>query len=266
MPVKFCPLASGSSGNSVYIATENTHILIDAGLSGKSIENGLKSVGSTSSLIDAIFVTHEHSDHIAGIGVLSRKHNIPIYATEKTWKQIDKIRNIGIIGEHNKKTVYIQENCIINDIIINPFPIPHDSAAPVGYCIFAQNAKLSVATDIGHVTECIKESIVDSDAILIEANHDVDMLINGRYPEHLKKRVLGQNGHLSNVCSGRLIAEIMSNRLRYVFLGHLSEENNDPAVAYETVSSILAANKINIEKHVSLMLAQRFTASQMVTI
>lgn len=255
MSVLFYPIASGSGGNSTLVATGHTHILIDAGLPGKTIENGLSAIGVNPSALDAIFVTHEHGDHVKGVGVLSRRYNVPVFATEKTWREMDKSKSLGDIAPQNRQTVYIWENCTVNDIIVNPFAIPHDCAAPVGYCIFAEDYKLAVATDMGHVTEGIRESLSDCDCLLLESNHDVDMLVNGPYPQHLKRRILSHHGHLSNACCGQLITQIASKRLKHVFLGHLSEENNRPLVAMETVSRILTAGRLLPGKDLHLQVA-----------
>ncbi len=238
----FCPIASGSNGNCIYFGTENTHLLIDAGLSGASAQKGMVEIGVSPESIDGIFVTHEHSDHIQGVGVLSRRYDVPIFATEKTWLRMDRHNMIGKIQPHNKRVIYAGEPCIVNDICLIAFDIPHDSAQPVGYTAYADGFKLSVATDIGHVTDEIRESIHDSDLILLESNHDIEMLQNGPYPKELKLRVAGSKGHLSNVSAGQLLSEVMTERLKYIYLGHLSEENNRPLIALDTVQTILSAN------------------------
>lgn len=267
MNVKFCPIASGSDGNSIYIGTDETHILIDAGISGKRIEEGLNNALNISGkCLDALFITHEHSDHIQGAGVLSRRFDLPVYATEKTWEEMDKCPSLGKIASHNRRYVYEEEHCIINDIVIKPFEIPHDAVQPVGYCVYAGDRKISVATDMGHVTDIIKESIKDSDILLLESNHDIEMLKNGSYPYYLKQRILGQKGHLSNAAAGGLLSEIFTDRLKHVFLGHLSKENNRPLIAFDTVSTILNANNICPGKSLKLFLAQRGAASEAIII
>ena len=243
MGVKFCPLVSGSSGNSTYISNGNTHILIDAGISCKQLTEHIRQLDLAPEDIDALFITHEHVDHIKGAGVLSRKYNIPVYATPGTWQGIGST---------------------VGDLCVKPFAIPHDTIEPVAYSVFTENRKLTVATDIGHVTECIKENIYDSDVLLLEANHDVDMLKNGSYPWPLKKRILGERGHISNVAAGDALSEIMSGTLKYVFLGHLSKENNEPHLAYETVGKILEHNRIKVGTYLQLDMASRYTNSMTV--
>ena len=264
MTINFCPLASGSSGNNIYVGTEHTHILFDAGLTGKCIEQRLGEMGVSGHEIDALFITHEHLDHIKGAGIISRRFNIPIYATQGTWDAMEK--DLGNIARSNKKYIYTGENCVVNDISINPFNIPHDAAEPVGYNIFVGNNKVSIATDLGHITDEIKQSIVDSDILLLESNYDLDMLRNGSYPFYLKKRISGDKGHLCNDLAGETLVDIMSEKLKYVYLGHLSDENNTPHKAFDTVAAILENNNIKIGKDVFMDLATRYSKSVAVQI
>lgn len=262
MSVEFATIASGSSGNSVYIGTEKTKILIDAGISGKKVQDGLKKIDLHGGDIDAIFVTHEHIDHVSGIGVLSRRFNIPVYATEGTWNSMPN--SIGEISLKNKKVVYSEESCIINDLCIHPFDIPHDAAQPVGYSVFAGKYKLAVATDIGHVTDDILDNITDCNILLLESNHDVEMLKSGSYPYPLKRRILGDKGHLSNENAGKLIVKIMNDKLSNVILGHLSLENNTPDVAYETVKSVLEEEGIEVGNFLNLYMASRYGVDRLI--
>ena len=259
MNVKFCPLVSGSSGNSTYIGSGNTHILIDAGISCKQLSEHIRQLDMEPSDIDAVFITHEHIDHIKGVGVLSRKYNIPVYATYGTWQGIGK--TVGEFAPENVRYVMPNQMTVVGDMCIKPFSIPHDTIEPVAYSVFTEDRKLTVATDIGHVTDTVKENIYDSDVLLLEANHDVDMLKKGSYPWALKKRILGERGHLSNVTAGDTLSEIMSGRLKYVFLGHLSNENNEPHLAYETVDKILRDNYINVGTYLQLDMASRYSNS-----
>ena len=201
--MKFCSLYSGSSGNSIFIASDNTRVLIDAGLAGKKIDEALKHIGEEASSIDGIFITHEHIDHIKGVGVLSRKYDIPIYANDNTWAVMEK--NIGKIKEHNIRIMDRRSSIAINDLEIRSFNIPHDAIAPVGYTVSYAGKNASVVTDFGVFTEEIRDNIIDSDIILLESNHDVNMLRMGPYPYNLKLRVLGENGHLSNEDCGSAI-------------------------------------------------------------
>lgn len=240
MSLRFATIASSSSGNCIYVGTENTNILIDAGLSGKKIEEGLSSLDLTGNDIDGIFVTHEHSDHVSGVGVLSRRYNIPVYATEGTWGSMPS--SIGQIRPNLVRDIYAEENCAFNDLTIKPFEIPHDAAQPVGYTIGVNNTKITIATDIGHISDRVLENVKGSSLVLLEANHDVEMLRCGGYPQQLKSRILSDFGHLSNVNAGKLLDTVLDSSVKYVFLGHLSKENNTPRLAYDTVSKILTEN------------------------
>ena len=256
MRLEFCTIASGSSGNCTYIGSDHTKILIDAGISGKKIEEGLAELKLTGNDIDALFITHEHVDHIKGAGILSRRFDIPIFATAETWAAMEG--SLGKIAPSNKNIIYADEMCPINDLCIKPFAIPHDAAEPVGYNVFAGEKKITLATDIGHATDTLRENLEGSDLLLLESNHDIEMLRRGPYPWNLKQRILGERGHLSNVAAGELLSEIRTDKLKYVFLGHLSEDNNNPHLAYETVENILRNNRIEVGTHLRMDMASRF--------
>jgi len=266
MPVSFCPLASGSSGNSVYVSAEGGGVLVDAGLSGSSIERALFAVGKGFDGIKAILITHEHSDHVSGAGILSRRYDIPVYATAGTWEGAGHGGHLGRIGRDNRRLVVPGAEFYIGGLTVRAFDIPHDARQPVGYSFSAEGFKMAMATDVGEPSETVVESLSGSDVILIESNHDVDMLVRGKYPQFLKKRILGKNGHLSNVNAGLLICEVFSDRLKHIFLGHLSEENNRPLIAFDTVTRILSANEVrtNCEGGVRLSVAERSSASVLV--
>lgn len=261
--MKFCSLYSGSSGNSIFIASDNAKVLIDAGLSGKKIDDALKHIGEESSSIDGIFITHEHIDHIKGVGVLSRKYDIPIYANDNTWAVMEK--NIGKIKEHNIRIMDRRSSITINDLEIRSFNIPHDAIAPVGYTVSYAGKNASVVTDFGVFTEEIRDNIIDSDIILLESNHDVNMLRMGPYPYKLKLRVLGENGHLSNEDCGSAIVSLLKNdKKKQIVLGHLSGTNNHPDLAYQTVVDVLSANGIRPGDDVILQLASRHNPSEII--
>ncbi|MDP4088620.1 MAG: MBL fold metallo-hydrolase [Bacillota bacterium] len=249
----FSSLYSGSSGNSIFVSSEHSKVLIDAGMPGKSIEEALKIIGEKPEGIDAIFITHEHSDHIKGVGVLSRKYDIPIYANELTWKGMYKL--IGNIKEHNMK--FMNAGVSVNDMDVVNFDIPHDAAAPSGYSIISGGKKVCVATDLGYFSDNVKKNIIDADVILLESNHDVEMLKFGPYPYVLKRRILSDIGHLSNEACGRAIIDIMTSKEKRIVLGHLSKTNNYPELAHATVINILNENKVNIGKEIILSMADR---------
>ena len=258
--MKFWSLYSGSSGNSLFISSKDTSILIDAGLPGKSVISAMDSIGEEIQNISGIFITHEHLDHIKGVGILSRKFNIPIYANDKTWVAMEKC--IGKIKEENIRVIDKEIN--INDLNIRAFNVPHDAAKCVGYTVEDSiGTKLSTVTDMGVFTREIKENIKDSDVLLIESNHDEHMLKYGPYPYELKRRVLSELGHLSNEDCARAIIEIMDNRQKKIILGHLSGTNNVPELAYKTVENILIENGLSIgdNKEIDLKLASRVRPS-----
>lgn len=251
----FCSLYSGSSGNSIFVSSGSSKILIDAGLPGKNIEGALKNIGEDPSAIDAIFVTHEHIDHTKGVGVLSRRYDIPVYAKEGTWNSISSI--VGKIKEHNIKIIDGSSCISINNMDIINFKIPHDAASPCGYAIHADNKKVCIATDLGHFPEDVKDAIEDADIILLESNHDIEMLKFGPYPYPLKKRILSDVGHLSNEDCGKAIVEIAGNNHKTIVLGHLSKTNNYPDLAYQTVLNILNDSGLKLNKDITLAMAKR---------
>ena len=233
--MRFCTIASGSSGNCTYVGTDNTHILVDAGISGKRIEAGLKELDLSGRDIDAILVTHEHADHISGLGVMARKYKIPIYTTGGTADALERAGSSGRLPEGSIHEFVEDEFFSIGDLNIKAFTIPHDAAQPVGFRIESAAASVGIATDLGKYTEYIVDNLTGLDALLLEANHDVNMLLVGKYPYLLKQRILGDRGHLSNENAGRLLCRVLHDDLKAVFLGHLSKENNYEALAYQTV-------------------------------
>ena len=252
--LNFCSLYSGSSGNSLFVQTENTRILIDAGVSSKKIEEGLKSIDVEPSSIDAILVTHEHSDHIQGLGTFSKKFDTPIYANQET---IDNMQNqILKISEKNIKKFKVADKFSIGDIDIKSFSIPHDAANPCGFNIFKENKKLSIATDIGHMDNKLIKNLEDSLFILLESNYDSEIIKYSRYPYSLKSRITGPLGHLSNDSAGKTISYLLKSGLKSAILGHLSKENNFPELAYKTVADQLMEQN-NFNNSISLSVANR---------
>jgi phosphoribosyl 1,2-cyclic phosphodiesterase len=217
------------------VGSDNTHILIDAGVSKKRIEEGLKGLDLGLADISAIFVTHEHVDHISALHTILKKYDIPIYATAGT---IQGIRNSDKKNEMTDSTfisVKADNKVSVGDMMIDPMTISHDALDPCGYRIFCGDKKVAVATDLGCYTEYTVDCLKDCNALLLEANHDIRMLQTGPYPYQLKRRILGDKGHLSNEKSGELLCRLLNDNMQGIFLGHLSKENNLPELAYETV-------------------------------
>ena len=233
--MRLCSIASGSSGNCIYTGSDDTHILVDTGISKKRIEAGLKELEIKGEELEGILITHEHSDHIQGLGVFSRRYEVPIYATAGTIEGIRASRSLGRIPEGLLREVKVDAPFTLGDLEIKPFAISHDANEPSGYRIEQGDKAVAVATDLGVYDEYTIGYLKRLDAVLLEANHDVHMLEVGSYPYYLKQRVLGERGHLSNELSGRLLCDILHEDLRHIMLGHLSQENNYAQLAHETV-------------------------------
>ena len=257
--MKLCSIISGSSGNCVYLDTGNTRVLIDAGLSGKQLENRMKAAGLQPHALDAIFVTHEHSDHIASVGVLSRRYHIPVFATEGTWNAIGK--RIGRISQAHRRVFRKEEPFAFRDMVVLPFASYHDVEDPVGYVFRTKEHKVSVLTDTGTVDEHMCEVMAGSDVYYLEANHDEYLLEIGPYPQLLKQRIRSEKGHLSNRQTANLLCNLLEGRGEQVLLGHLSEENNTPEICYETIASALESMGWKIGQQVHLRIAGRFSPS-----
>ena len=233
--MKLCSIASGSSGNCIYVGSHSTNLLVDAGISAKRIENGLSGIDIKPDTLQGIMITHEHSDHVSGLGILARKYHIPIYATYETACAITKIKSLGEIPQELFHFIQPNEAFMINDISIEPFSTSHDASNPVCYTMQSEGHKIGIATDLGKYDDYIVSMLDQSELLLVEANHDVNMLMVGKYPYYLKQRILGDRGHLSNDTSADLISRLIHPRLQHVFLAHLSKENNYEELAYETV-------------------------------
>ena len=233
--MRMMSIASGSSGNCIYIVSDNTHILIDAGVSRKKIVEGLNTAGLELKDISAVLVTHEHSDHINGLGVISRKEELPIYASGGTISGIRSASSLGAMPEDIFHTINADEDFTINDLTIHPFRVSHDANEPLAYAVKCGSRQMGVITDLGKYDDYVVSNMKGMDALLIEANHDIRMLQVGSYPYYLKQRILGDRGHLSNEASGRLLGELLNDNLKGIILGHLSKENNYAELAYETV-------------------------------
>lgn len=233
--MRLCSIASGSSGNCVYVGSDTTHLLMDVGISGKRTEAGLAELGLTMKDIDAICITHEHADHISGLGVLLRKYEVPVYATKGTLEAIRNTSSLGKLDESLFRVVAPDERCTIKDISLYPVRTSHDAADPVAYRIDYDGRRIGLITDLGCYNDYTVECLRNLDLLYLEANHDVHMLQVGPYPYYLKQRILGERGHLSNESAGKLLSRLLHDDMQAIVLGHLSKENNLPELAYESV-------------------------------
>ena len=258
---KFCTLFSGSSGNAVYLGTDKGAILIDCGMSGKQTLDAMVQAGLDPAGLRAILITHEHSDHVKGAGILSRKLNLPIYATEGTWTCRENA--LGEVAAHNRILITAGESFYLNDLEIVPFSTPHDAGDPVGYRIYAPDFSAATATDMGWFSPAAQDALAGADVVLLESNHDPDMLKrNPHYPQHLKSRILGRKGHLSNESGAEAAVMLLKGGTRHLLLGHLSSENNTPDLAYRTVRAALEEAGAEIGGDVTLSVAGRYQTSQ----
>ena len=242
-------LASGSSGNAVFIKDEQTNILVDAGISARRITASLEALGVAVGDLNAVFITHEHEDHVKGLSTLLKKYRIPVYAKAAAWQAI-------AFKEPPPKCCYqgMPDSITLGQMRVEPFSISHDAADPVGFNLFCGATKCSVATDLGFVTDRVKEALALSDILVLESNHDLDLLQQGSYPWLLKKRIMSNRGHLSNTDAAWTIARLPRKSHTHVFLAHLSKENNRPDLARSTVSEILSSQGLTMGKDVSIQL------------
>lgn len=262
--MKFISFGSSSSGNCYYLATENTQILIDAGIGVRTLRHDLKERGILLSDIQAVFITHDHADHIKAVGHLAHDYHLPIYATEAVHRGIN--RNYCVTTKLTSENIRVIEKMQVNEIgdfRITAFPVPHDSSDCVGYRIETDEEVFLLITDVGHVTEDIRQQVAQANYIVLEANHDVDMLMMGPYPAYLKGRIRSGHGHISNHESAKLIAEHASPILRQLWLCHLSEENNHPELARKTFETVLRDYGIIVGVDFQLDVLRRKQPSQL---
>ena len=225
--LRVCVLGSGSKGNCTYVESPEARILIDAGLSAREIERRLHQVDRSPAELDGVMISHEHSDHIHGVGALARRYKLPVYANHATWQRAQHL--VGRVNE-------VHEFCTgspfrLKDLLIDPFSLPHDADDPVAFRLVWRRRSLAVVTDLGFPSQLVRERLRGCHLLLLESNHDESMLKAGPYPWPLKQRIGGKSGHLSNVQSSQLLREVLHDELEHVILGHLSEINNRPDLA-----------------------------------
>ena len=239
--LEVCVLASGSKGNCVFVSDGTTRILMDAGMSGVRIQRQLASRGIDPRDLDAILVTHEHWDHISAVGILSRRFGLPVYISEATRNSAPQL------GRMTEERLFrVGRSFTLGELRIHPFSTSHDAADPAGFTISANGKKVALATDLGVATHLVKQHLANADLLILEANHDVDMLDNGPYPWHLKQRIKSRSGHLSNPDSRVLLAQLLHDNLQHVILAHLSETNNTPEKALAEVGLCLNGCKTTL--------------------
>lgn len=256
--LKFISFGSGSSGNCYYLATATDALIIDIGVGLRTLKKHCKDYGISLSSVKSLLITHDHADHVKSVGSFSNEYHVPVYATREVHQGIDQ--NYCIlkkVASDMKRYIAANEPIQLGDFLIRPFHVPHDARDNVGYEIQAEGVTFVIITDIGMVTDDICESISHANYLVIEANHDVEMVLNGPYPEFLKKRILSGAGHLSNADCGKALAENMTEQLHRVWLCHLSEENNHPELARKTVETILKSYGIIPGKDMELEILRR---------
>jgi phosphoribosyl 1,2-cyclic phosphodiesterase len=261
--LRFQSFGSGSSGNCYYIGNASNGVLIDAGLGVRTIRKYLRNIGLDFENIWGVFVTHDHADHIKAVGTLGEKHRIPIYSTRKVHEGIQRSYCVTEKLYSSRKFIEKGESVEVGDFRITAFPISHDASDNVGYTIEYKEKRFTFATDLGYVCNEAAEHLVLADYMVLEANYDEQMLLQGSYPIHLKNRVAGNTGHLSNDQAGRFLAENYQPNLQHVFLCHLSRENNFPELAYTTIQNHLEEKKIIVGKDVQLVTLERLNPSEL---
>lgn len=238
---RFCPLFSGSKGNATYIGASGEGVLIDVGVSGKALTAMLAQRTIDIAHISAIFVTHEHIDHVSGLHAVAAKYHLPVYASEKTLQTLDEMGKLKNLEVHS-----IADSVTLGGLTVSRFSTPHDCAGSSGYCIdLPDGSRVAVATDIGHLTDEIRTALLGCDLVMLESNHDVMMLQNGPYPYPLKRRILGDNGHLSNACCAEFLPTLVRSGTTRLVLAHLSRENNYPSLALESARAALMAEGLH---------------------
>ncbi|SFK10330.1 Phosphoribosyl 1,2-cyclic phosphodiesterase [Halobacillus dabanensis] len=250
MTLRFSVLASGSTGNAFYIESGEERILVDAGLSGKKMEGLLDQVGIDPQTLSRILVTHEHSDHIKGLGIMARRYQLPIYANEKTWNAMED--KIGKISLDQKFHFSMEETMTFGGLDVESFAVSHDAADPMFYTFHQDGRKVALVTDLGYVSERIKKTVEGADAYIFESNHDVSMLRMGRYPWNVKRRILGDSGHVSNEDCALALTDLITDQTKRVYLAHLSLDNNMKDLAHMSVKNVLQERGFEIGTRVEL--------------
>ncbi|MGG1675884.1 MBL fold metallo-hydrolase [Neobacillus sp. NRS-1170] len=250
MSLRYSILASGSTGNALYVESDEHSFLVDAGFSGKQMETLFQQIDRDISKLSGIFVTHEHSDHIKGIGILARKYKLPVYANEKTWQAMET--NVGVIPTEQKFVFNMETVKTFGGVDIESFGVSHDAAEPMFYVFHNEGKKLVLITDTGYVSDRMKGTISNADVYIFESNHDVQMLRMGRYPWNIKRRILSDVGHVSNEDAALAMSDVIGNRTKRVYLAHLSLDNNMKDLAKMSVSQTLESRGLIVGEQFDL--------------
>lgn len=261
--LRFQSLASGSSGNCYYVGNMSYGILIDAGIGSRAIRKHLRSIGLDFDKIWGLFITHDHADHIRGVGTLGERFHIPVYTTEKVHEGIN--RNYCVTQKLSTCRKYIEkyETTEVGEFSVTAFPVSHDATDSVGYTVEYRGKKITFATDLGYINDDVVAHMSQADYLVLEANYDEEMLMKGNYPYYLKQRIISETGHLSNEQTGKCLSEYYHERLQHIFLCHLSKENNLPELAYATIREHLESRRIIVGKDVNLTTLERFSPSEL---
>ncbi|WP_052095421.1 MBL fold metallo-hydrolase [Porphyromonas cangingivalis] len=259
--IKFASLGSGSSGNCYYLAARNTRILIDAGVAPRMIVQRLKSLSIPIREIGGIFITHDHADHIRSVGLLATKYNIPVYASPVVAEVLLNSRYISEDLSPYIRVIEVGETLSFGDFEVCSFEVPHDSSHNVGYSITTSAGVFSLITDIGHINDAIRKAVRRTNFLVFESNYDPEMLVGGGYPDFLKQRIMGGQGHISNKMAADFMAELYHLDLKFLALCHLSKHNNHPELAYKTMETRLFKEGIRVGKDLSLHVLGRSTVS-----
>lgn len=256
--LKFISFGSGSCGNCYYLSTATDAILIDAGVGTRTLKKHAREYGVNMSLVHNILITHDHADHVKSVGLVSHEYHLPVWTTEKAHFGI--VKNYCVVKKIDAdlvRNIAKEQPCMIGEFKVTAFEVPHDSADCVGYCIEAENETVCIITDVGKITDTIRHYISLANHLVIEANYDREMLINGKYPKFLKERIMSGAGHSSNdECAAALVENITSG-IRNVCLCHLSEENNHPELARKSVETVMRAHGIIPDKDFNLIVLKR---------
>lgn len=259
MAFGICSFSSGSRGNCSLVTNGSTNVLVDAGISFSRLKRCLASLDLSVDDLDGVVITHEHTDHVCGLETLSQY--VPVYAHERTAAAIEKrsgksLQNLALVKNYDL-------GFEVGDVSVVPFRLPHDAAYPLGYSFYYNGKKICVATDIGHITDGIVKNLSGSNVVLLEANHDVEMLKHGKYAEVLKRRILSDTGHLSNDSASEAVCRVLSDKLERIVLGHLSQENNLATLAYKTVADGMKSKGAIADKDIMLEVATQSTATEL---